>query len=117
MRRRTMVCGVFVLAVVVMGCGHGSSQSAPPVIPALSSPAPIVLPTPRVAPRAGDRSLYPRNMRTTPGALDPRVTQDSIEQTICDAAFLEQLQPSIAYADATKDRLRTRLHLPGRSDN
>jgi hypothetical protein len=116
-RFQGLFLGLFVLGVGAGGCAHGTSETAPPVIPALSSPPPIILPPPRVTRRAGDRSLYPRSARTTPGALDPRVTEDAVKQTICDATFLEALQPSIAYADATKDRMRTRQRLPGRSDN
>jgi hypothetical protein len=83
---------------------------APPVV---AVPAPVVLRPIHVAKLAGPRSLYPPNRRATPGALDPRITQATIHDTICQPAYLDTVRPSIAYTDPIKDKMLADHHLPG----
>jgi hypothetical protein len=38
----------------------------------------------------------------TPGAADPRVTQDNIQQTICVSGYTKTVRPSVSYTDNLK---------------
>jgi len=40
--------------------------------------------------------------KCTPGAVDPRVTQDNIHSTICVSGYTATVRPSSAYTDALK---------------
>jgi hypothetical protein len=91
------------------------SDAAKP-IPAPPQP-PIVLPPVRVARLAGARTLYPPNPKATPGALDRRVTKDTIRTTICVAGYIDSVDLSIAYADPIETRLLASGHLPGAIQN
>jgi hypothetical protein len=43
----------------------------------------------------------------TPGAVDPAVTQDNLQQTICQAGYTRRVRPSVEYTNRVKDeRLR-----------
>jgi hypothetical protein len=53
----------------------------------------------------------------TSGAIDPRVTQATIQQTICTSEFTDIVGLSIAYADPIKARLLSSGHLPGTAQN
>ncbi len=48
--------------------------------------------------RVGPGSAYP-NPALTPGATDPRVTQENIRQTICSAEYLVAAQPAETYVN------------------
>jgi hypothetical protein len=53
--------------------------------------------------RVGPAHAYP-NPALTPGATNPRVTQRSIQNTICSASFLAAVQPAASYIDRLKRR-------------
>lgn len=48
--------------------------------------------TPSVNARAGSEDAYP-NLDLTPGALDPNVTQDNIQSTICTPGYTKMVRP------------------------
>jgi len=53
------------------------------------------------APQVGPPSDYP-NPAIAPGAVDPRVTQDTISQTICVAGYTKTVRPPVSYTDPLK---------------
>jgi hypothetical protein len=56
--------------------------------------------------RVGGSFLYPRS-DLTPGALDPRVTQENIESTICSHGYTQAVRPSRGLAYHLKVRVMT----------
>jgi hypothetical protein len=65
----------------------------------------------------GPKALYPPKARVTTGAIDPRVTQETIQKTICTSEYTDIVGLSIAYADPIKARLLASGHLPGTTQN
>jgi hypothetical protein len=43
----------------------------------------------------------------TPGAADPKITQDNIQQTICVSGYIEAARPSVSYTDNLKKQQMT----------
>jgi hypothetical protein len=122
MKRTIKVFGLTALAV----CALTSCMKQPPTtqptpaavrISNTPPPPPIVLARVRVTRLAGPKSLYPPNPRVTSGAIDPRVTQETIRTTICVPEYTEIVGLSIAFADPVKARLLANGHLPGTVQN
>lgn len=54
------------------------------------------------------------NPRLTPGAIDPAVTQDKIESTICRPGYARAVRPPEAYTEALKRRQMAEYAYRGR---
>jgi hypothetical protein len=52
--------------------------------------------------------------RITPGAVDPKVTQDNIASTICARGYTTTVRPSVAYTEDLKRAQMTQYHRSGR---
>ena len=76
-----------------------SSVSAP------STPVQVATPAPTVMALEPCRVVDGRaDVRCTPGALNPDVTQDTIRSTVCAPGWTEQVQPPASYTTALKLR-------------
>jgi len=71
-------------------------------------------PTPTTrSPRAGPADVYPR-LDLTPGARNPSITQDNIQNTICKATWSTQsIRPPSANISAVKTQIMARYGLQG----
>lgn len=111
------------IAVTLIQCAKKQPTLQPPppseVLKPSAAPAPppIVLPPVRVKSLAGPQSLYPPNPKTTPGAIDPRVSQATIKKTICVPGYTDTVALSTAYADPIKSKMLADRHLPGTVQN
>lgn len=56
---------------------------------------------PATAAHLGPDGIYP-NLSLTPGAIDPRVTQDNIKVTICTSGYTATVRPPISYTNKIK---------------
>jgi hypothetical protein len=61
--------------------------------------------------RTGASSLYPPPQ--TPGAIDPNVTQDNIDSTICRPGYTRTVRPPESYTHAIKRDRMQQYALPG----
>lgn len=53
------------------------------------------------------------DLKLTPGALNPEVTQDNIKDTVCLAEWRQKIQPPASYLDELKATQMKALHLEG----
>jgi hypothetical protein len=96
--------------LVLAGCGAAPAAGVSPVS-APSAPAqgataaPTVTVTPTVLASQPCRVVDGRaDVRCTPGALNPDVTQDTIHSTICTPGWTDTVQPPASYTTALKLR-------------
>ncbi len=94
----------------LVGCSAPSTAASVPAtqqIPAGSTDTPAAPPAPAtdtpVAPTAasGDAPYLP-NPAWQPGALNPDVTQGSIQTTICVSGYTSKIRPPVSYTDKLK---------------
>lgn len=71
-------------------------------LPATAVPAAATSPPPATSACVSVDGLPDRNC--TPGAIDPRVTQDNIQQTICVSGYTKTVRPSSSYTTPLKVR-------------
>ena len=60
----------------------------------------------------GEEAYFP-DPKHTPGAVNPDVTPDNIQQTICLPGWVEKIQPPASYTDRLKAKQIKALHLKG----
>jgi len=65
---------------------------------------------------AGEQDPFPDHQRT-PGALNPDVTQDNLQETVCAAGWIEKITPPPAQLDKLKAKQMKQLHLRGPAKN
>ena len=111
------------LAVVLSSACSGTSVSSPTRSPALTvtaitattpsisstaTPAPATIaPFPTSIPGGSSACVSVDGLpdhNCTPGAVDPRVTQDNIQQTICVSGYTKTVRPSTSYTTPLKVR-------------
>ncbi len=83
------------------------TSCAPVVTPTVPVPPPSVVPvTPppvtRVPPTASGDAQFLPNSELTPGALNPAVSQGTIQSTICVPGYSSSIRPPVAYTDNLK---------------
>ena len=61
----------------------------------------VVVPPGQTAPRVGPSYLYP-DPETTPGVINPEVTQANIQQTICMKGWTSTIRPPASYTNSLK---------------
>src|SRR5262245_41184853 len=62
---------------------------------------------------AGGLDLLFPDPSHTPGALNPEVTQDTLQQTVCQRGWTATIQPPASYLDRLKAKQVKALHLKG----
>jgi|SRR5271157_1068574 len=62
-------------------------------------------------PRVGAASLYPPV--DSPGAIDDRVTQEDVQDTICVPGYTSKVRPPRSFMNKLKRQLMQQNHLPG----
>jgi hypothetical protein len=113
----TLAAGTLMSCADKQPAGHPAPASEA-VVPSIGPASPsIVLAPVHTTSLAGPTSLYPPNPKTTPGALDPRVTQATVQETICVPQYTDIVGLSLAYADPIKDKMLKDRHLPGTVEN
>jgi hypothetical protein len=85
---------ILVLAVVI-------GVAAPPPTQASHHGSHVVVPPGQPAPRVGPSYLYP-DPETTPGVINPEVTQANIQQTICVKGWTTTIRPPASYTNSLK---------------
>jgi hypothetical protein len=95
-RSNNSVLVLFVVLVVIAVFAYKTKQSE-----FRGSPPSSERPT-RTDPRIGPRDIYPNPIRT-PGATDPDITQDNIQETICNPRWsTRSIRPPAHYTDELK---------------
>lgn len=61
--------------------------------------------------RTGETALYPPAQM--PGAIDPRITQANIQETICVAGYTRTVRPPVRFTNKLKRALIRQYGLPG----
>jgi hypothetical protein len=90
---------VFLVLFLIVGCSTPPEVTitpTPPVNPAGSTDTPAVPTVP-----SGDAAYLP-NPAWQPGALNPDVTQDTIQTTICVSGYTSKIRPPVSYTDKLK---------------
>lgn len=108
-----IVLALLVAGVCVASAPQPPAPPSPTVAVASSSPAtpsPSASPTATSAPASTSqcqiRGVLPDPV-CTPGAIDPRVTQDTIGSTICVSGYTATVRPPATYTNALKiDQMR-----------
>jgi hypothetical protein len=90
---------------LAVGCAVLSPVPTAPTIPE------VVLP-PSHGPHVGPASLYPDPDRT-PGVVNPNVTQDTLQTTICLSGWTATIRPPSSYTTTLKKQQMAALHLSG----
>src|SRR5439155_16361481 len=75
----------------------------------LPPPPPVTTPPPGGGPAAGPGDDLPN----VPGAINPDVTQDNINSTICVSGWTSTIRPKVSYTNALKRELMARYKLSG----
>ncbi len=57
--------------------------------------------------------IYLPNHERTPGAIDPRVTQENLQATVCATGWTKTIRPRSSYTEKLKKRQMRELGLPG----
>jgi hypothetical protein len=105
-QERTLIQRVSCLAALLALAGCGATPAASASLVTVTS-APGQLPTagPTVLASKSCRVVDGRaDVRCTPGALNPDVTQDTIHSTVCVPGWTDQVQPPASYTIALKLR-------------
>jgi hypothetical protein len=97
---RRVLCLPMLLALA--GCGAAPSADASPVA-ASATPAQLLSAVPTVLAAEPCRVVDARaDVRCTPGALNPNVTQDTLHTTICTPGWTDTVRPPARYTAALK---------------
>jgi hypothetical protein len=99
-----LLLGIF-LAAIVVGLAVAWNSSRQPIVTPLVLTAPIVI--------ACHSSHGLPDPLCTPGAADPRVTQDDVHSTICVSGYTATVRPPSSYTDSLK---RQQISAYGYSD-
>ena len=91
--------GRFSRSTDLLEAGRTMFRSFQRMMPTLAEPA-----IPRTDRAIINPNLLPRP-DLTPGAVDPRVTQANIQETICRQGYAASVRPPFAYTNAMKHRL------------
>lgn len=75
------------------------------------SPAPLTSPVVHKE-HAGNPTLYP-DLQISPGSVDPAVTQDNLNTTICSPGYTKTVRPSSRALQKVRDNLMAEYHRPG----
>lgn len=98
-----VVLGAVVLALAACGTTTPAADATP--VPATGIPVPGSTPAPTVMASVSCRVVDGRaDVRCTPGALNPDVTQNTIHSTVCAPGWAEHVQPPVSYTTALKLR-------------
>ena len=62
---------------------------------------------------ASGAEMYFPDPKDTPGALNPEVTRDNVQDTVCNSAWITKIAPSAAYIDELKAKQIATLQLGG----
>ena len=62
---------------------------------------------------ASGAEMYFPDPKDTPGALNPEVTRDNVQDTVCKSAWITKISPSPAYIDELKAKQIAALQLGG----
>jgi hypothetical protein len=57
---------------------------------------------------------YAVDLPDVPGAVNPQVTQDNIQETICKPGWTKTIRPPVSYTNKLKAQLMAEKHLPGK---
>lgn len=91
--------GRFSPSIDLLEAGRTMFRSFQRMVPTLAEPA-----ITRTERASIDSNLLPRP-DLTPGAVDPRVTQANIQETICRQGYAASVRPPFAHTNAMKHRL------------
>jgi hypothetical protein len=97
---------VAILASAILLAGCDSAAVAPGAVsPVAAAPSPAATPV-ASARTPGSCHLHGQlpDPVCTPGAVDPRVTQDNLEQTICTRGYTATVRPALSYTSPLKLR-------------
>ncbi len=86
--------------LVLVACGPVVTPTVPPP-PVTVVPPSVVPPTISPVTPSGDAQFLPNPM-LTPGALNPAVSQDTIQSTVCVPGYSSSIRPPVSYTDALK---------------
>ena len=105
---------VVALIVLYLGLRIRTRREGKPVTSASPEKVePLHSPVPKAEiGRAGSPILYPPTQ--TPGAIDVRITQETIYQTICVSGFTRTVRPAWHITEAIKRQRMVELGLPGK---
>lgn len=105
MKRSAAAIATLTIAAIAVGCQSTPGGGAPTTT--LATPAPAATPaavpvvTPAVPASCHTRGQLPDPV-CTPGAVDPRVTQNNIATTICKAGYTATVRPPVSYTNSLK---------------
>jgi hypothetical protein len=101
MKSKTIVI-LLAMYSLTTGCANRSKTAPPPPLTSTAStPAALTLPPPRPAGSCKSVNGFP-DPTCTPGVFDPRVTQSTINTTICVSGYTATVRPPVKYTDALK---------------
>lgn len=86
---------LLVLIVIEVACQPVVTPTVPP------PPPPVTIPPPPTITPIGDSQYLP-NPILTPGALNPSVSQSTIQTTICVPGYSSSIRPPVSYTDSLK---------------
>jgi hypothetical protein len=61
----------------------------------------------------GSAQIYLPNHERTPGAIDPKVTQENLHSTVCVAGWSRTVRPPASYTNSLKAKQSREIGLPG----
>jgi hypothetical protein len=112
MNRNLLTVVVVSAAVAAGGCGAPAPKPQPRTVPiATADPASAAPAAPGQVPAAPDSTCHmlgtsPADFRPdpacTPGAVDPAVTEDNLDQTICAAGYTARVRPPVSVTSRIK---------------
>jgi hypothetical protein len=101
MKSKTIVTLLAMYSLTTGCANHATTAPPPPLTSAASTPAALTLPPPRPAGSCKSVNGFP-DPTCTPGVFDPRVTQSTINTTICVSGYTATVRPPVKYTDALK---------------
>ena len=90
--------GLLAAVLLLVGCQEAAAPASPPDVSAVAAAATPAASMPAAC-HLRDRLPDPA---CTPGAVDPRVTQDNIGQTICVRGYTATVRPPVSYTGPLK---------------